>query len=129
MTPFRFVPHTADIAVELTAADEAGLREAGIEALRELLVGTSTVRALEERPIEPGAGEPGDRLVRFLGDALYLWDTERFVPARAGGAGVLGEAFDPARHRAEREVKAVTHHGTGVRRDAAGLRATIVFDV
>ncbi|MGH9260654.1 MAG: archease [Acidimicrobiales bacterium] len=129
MTPFRFVPHTADIAVELSAADEAGLREAGIEALRELLVGTSDVRPLEERPIEPGPGEPGERLVRFLGQVLSLYDTERFVPARAGGAGVLGEPFDPARHRAEREVKAVTHHGAAVLRDARGLRVTIVFDV
>ncbi|MGH7644861.1 MAG: archease [Gemmatimonadales bacterium] len=123
------MPHTADVAVELSAADEAGLRDAGIEALRELLVGTSPVRALAERPTEPGEGEPVERLVRFLAEVLYLYDTERFVPARAGGAGVLGEPFDPARHRAEREVKAVTYHGAAVRRDAGGLHATIVFDV
>src|SRR5438128_2503138 len=100
MTPYRFVPHTADIAVELVAPDEAGLRAAGIDALRELLVGTSAVRALEERPIEPQGLDPTERLVRFLAEALYLYDTERFVPARAGRAGVLGEPFDPARHEA-----------------------------
>ena len=129
MTPYRFVPHTADIAVELWAADEAGLREAGIEALRELLIGTSPVRALEERPIEPRGGAPAERLVHFLREALYLYDAERFVPARAGPAGVLGEPFDPARHTAAREVKAVTYHGAEVHRDADGLRAMIVFDV
>jgi len=129
LTPFRFVPHTADIAVELWAADEAGLREAGIAALRELLVGISPVGALQERPIEPRGGEPAERLVHFLREALYLYDAERFVPARAGPAGVLGEPFDPARHTAAREVKAVTYHGVEVRRDADGLRAMIVFDV
>src|SRR3989442_15564920 len=66
MTPHRFVPHTADVAVELVAPDEAGLRAAGIDALRELLVGSSTVRAQEERPIESRGRDAGERLVRFL---------------------------------------------------------------
>ena len=131
MTPYRFVPHTADIAVELVAPDEAGLRAAGLDALRELLVGSSAVRALEERPIESRGKDAGKRLVRFLAGALYLYDAERFVPARAGPAGVLGEQFDPTRHTAAREVKAVTHHDATVQRDdqGGGLRATLVFDV
>src|SRR5947208_1475037 len=69
------------------------------------------------------------RLVRFLGDVLYLYDTERFVPDRVSPAGISGEPFDPARHHALREVKAVTYHGAAVRRDGAGYGATIVFDV
>lgn len=129
MTPFRFIPHTADVAVELIAADEAGLREAGVEALRELLVGESPVRALAERPIEPRGADAAERLVNFLREVLYLYDAERFVPARAGPAGVFGEPFDPARHRAEPEVKAVTFHGAEVRLEPSGLRATIIFDV
>jgi protein archease len=127
--PYRLVPHTADIAVEIVAPDESGLRAAGIDALRELLVGSSPVLALEERPIEPEGREIAERLVRFLEEALYLYAVEQFVPGRAGPAGVVGEPFDPARHTALREVKAVTYHGATVRRDGAGLRATLVFDV
>jgi SHS2 domain-containing protein len=127
--PYRLLPHTADIAVELRAPDEPGLREAGVEALRELLVGDSPVRALAERPIEPRGADAAERLVHFLGEALYLYDTERFVPARAGPAGVLGEPFDAARHVGVREVKAVTYHGAEVRRDAGAFAVTIVFDV
>lgn len=123
------MPHTADIAAELRAADEAGLRAAGLEALRELLVGDSPVRALAERPIEPRGADAAERLVHFLGEVLYLYDTERFVPARAGPAGVLGEPFDPARHTAVREVKAVTHHGAEIRRAPEGLGITVIFDV
>jgi SHS2 domain-containing protein len=126
---YRLVPHTADIAAELRAADEPGLRAAGIEALRELLVGDSPVRALAERPIEPRGADAAERLVHFLGDVLYLYDTERFVPARATPAGVLGEPFDAARHHAQREVKAVTHHGAQIRQENDGLHAIIVFDV
>ena len=100
-----------------------------MDALRELLVGESPVAPVEERPIDRRGADPTERLIHFLADVLYLYDTERFVPARAGPAGVLGEPFDPARHTAAREVKAVTHHDATVRRDDRGLRATLVFDV
>ena len=129
MTPYRFVPHTADVAAELRAESELGLYQAGVDALRNLLVGTSPVRSLEQRPIAVRGTDPTERLVRFLGDVLYLYDTERFVPDRVSPAGLSGEPFDPARHHALREVKAVTYHGAAVLRDAAGCRATIVFDV
>ncbi len=129
MTPYRFVPHTADVAAELRAESELGLYQAGVDALRELLLGTSPVRSLEERPIAVRGADPTERLVRFLGDVLYLYDTERFVPDRALPLGVSGEPFDPARHHALREVKAVTYHGAAVLRTGEGYRATIVFDV
>ncbi|MGH7569149.1 MAG: archease [Gemmatimonadales bacterium] len=130
MTPFKFVPHTADIAVELTARDEPGLYQAGLDALRTLLVGESEVVPREERAIEVGADDPGERLVRFLSEVLYLYETERFLPARTLPAGIAGEPFDPSRHAALREVKAVTYHGADVRRAPDGaLQATIVFDV
>jgi len=129
VTPYRFVPHTADVAAELRAESEVGLYQAGVDALRELLVGTSPVRSLEQRPIAVRGADPTERLVRFLGDVLYLYDTERFVPQRALPLGVSGEPFDPARHHALREVKAVTYHGAAVLPDGDGYRATIVFDV
>src|SRR3989454_12771845 len=77
MTPYRFVPHTADIAVELVAPDEAGLRAAGLDALRGLLLGSSAVRALEERPIEAPGKDAGERPVRFLRAPPSLSDAGR----------------------------------------------------
>lgn len=129
MAPFRFVPHTADIAVELQAPDETGLYQAGVDALRELLVGTSSVAAREERAIGRRGGDPAERLVHFLSDVLYLYETQRFVAVRVTPSGIAGEPFDPARHEAQREVKAVTHHGARVEREGSGYRATIIFDV
>jgi SHS2 domain-containing protein len=130
LTPYRFLPHTADIAVELRADDETGLYQAGVDALRELLVGTSPMQPVEERLIQPRGTDPTERLIHFLADVLYLYDTERFVPLRVTATGVAGVPFDPATHHAEREVKAVTHHGAEVRTDADGrLRATVIFDV
>jgi protein archease len=129
LTSYRFVPHTADVAVELRAPSERGLYQAGLDALRELLVGTSPATSVEERQIEPRGTDPTERLIHFLADVLYLYDTERFVPVRVTPTGVAGERFDPATHQAEREVKAVTHHGAAVEHHADGWRATIIFDV
>jgi SHS2 domain-containing protein len=129
LTPYRFLPHTADVAVELLARSELGLYQAGLDALRELLVGASLVTPAVERAIEPRGADPTERLIHFLADALYLWDTERFLPAKVTSSGIAGEPFDPARHQAQREVKAVTHHGAEVRVEQGGYHTTIVFDV
>ena len=131
MTPYRFVPHTADVAVELRARSELGLYQVGLDALRELLVGTSPVTPAVERAIEPRGADPTERLIHFLTDALYLWDTDRFLPAKVTASGIAGETYDPAKHQAQREVKAVTRHGAEVRvaEGEGGYHTTIVFDV
>src|SRR2546428_13076742 len=68
VTPSRFAPHTADVAAELRAESELGLYQAGVDALRELLVGTSPVRSLEERPIPVRGADPTERLPPLPGD-------------------------------------------------------------
>jgi SHS2 domain-containing protein len=106
-----------------------GLYQAGVDALRELLVGASPVAPAEERPVELRGADPTERLIHFLADVLYLYDTERFLPAQVSPAGVAGETFDPDKHTAQREVKAVTHHGARVEQDETGYRTTVIFDV
>ncbi len=128
--PYRFFSHTGDAAVLLEAADEAGLRAAGVAALRELLVGDSPVAAALERPIRASGSDAAERLINYLREVLFLYDAERFVPAEASPEGVRGEPFQADRHRAIREVKAVTYHSAEVRRRGdGGLRATVVFDL
>ncbi len=128
--PYRFFPHTGDAAVELEASDEPGLRAAGVAALRELLLGDSPVASESERLISPSGRDSAERLIHFLREVLYLYDAEHFVPAEASPGGVRGEPFQAGRHRAIREVKAVTYHGVEVRRSDDGtLRARVVFDL
>ena len=128
--PYQFIPHTADVAAVLEAGTEDGLRAAGVAALRELLVGSSPVAPREQRVIPPRGADTGERVVHFLQDVLYAYDVDRFVPAGTTASGIEGETFDPERHEARPEVKAVTHHDAQVQRQRDGtLRITIVFDV
>jgi len=75
------------------------------------------------------------RLMGFLRELVYLYDVERFIPLGAAPdpearlVRLTGEGLDPARHRAERELKGVTYHGFLLERTPAGFRALVIFDV
>lgn len=132
----RLLAHTADLRAELTAADLAGLYVEAAALVRELLVGDSAVEPREERRFALDAldrGGESERFFRFVRELVYLADAEQFLPARAavegGDAIVAGERFDAARHRVERQIKAVTRHQFRCEPTAGGWRAEIVFDL
>ncbi len=129
---FEVLPHTADLRVAMRAASLEALYVAAGETVRRLLVGDSPVVESEEREVVLAGDDPGERFFRFVRELLFLYDSEGFLPARVvpgAPARVLGERFDPARHAAERQLKAVTRHGYELRREAGGYRAELLFDV
>lgn len=139
----RFLPHTADIMVELQAPTAEALFQEATAVVRSLVAGDSEVGCNLARPLSLGAEDLAELLFGFLRELLYLFSTESFVPARfepdrvdltrqgpAALAGtVFGEAFDPARHETQPEIKAVTRHGLEVVATEEGYRARILFDV
>jgi protein archease len=136
---YRYLPHTADLRVELTAPTLDALFGEATELARTLTAGeTVDVRSTAARHVSLAAVDPAELLFAYLRALLYLHATERFVPARmrlgrldATGleADVYGESFDPARHEAQPEVKAVTRHGLYVVRAPTGWRAEVVLDL
>lgn len=98
----------------------------------------AAVRPAERRAVQATAGSYEGLLVAWLNELLYLYEVEGFLMAgavihRLDGTGLaadlVGQPFDPARHRAAGHVKAVTWHGLEITRDAQGWRAPIVVDV
>lgn len=136
--PYRFLPHTADIRVALEAPDLATLYRDAVALVRELVVGASPVEPRTARTLAVAGADGAETLLNFLRDLLFAYETEAFVPAalevaaaeeRAVRGTVRGERFDPARHEAEPEVKAVTRHGLTLERTDGGWRAEVVFDM
>jgi SHS2 domain-containing protein len=136
----RLLAHTADLRAELAAPDLAGLCSEAVDLVREILVAESRVdtKATLTVPFLADAGSGdldalAESFFRFLRDLVYLADTQGFLPAmvvlHGGNAHVAGERFDPARHVAERQVKAVTRHGYRFEQTPGGLRAEVVFDL
>jgi SHS2 domain-containing protein len=139
----RFLPHTADILVELEAPDAEGIFHEATAVIRILVAGEQEARSRIARTIGLSGTDLTELLFEYLRELLYLFATETFVPARleidrldfsrqgpAALAGtVLGEPFDPERHQTQPEVKAVTRHGLEVTTTEEGFRARILFDV
>lgn len=129
----RYLDHTADLRAEIEAPDFEALLGEVVGLVREILVGDSPVEPRVERNVSLEETEPGERLFRFVRELVYLADTEGFLPAglrlEGAHASVAGETFDPARHVAERQVKAVTRHQFHCERGELGWRAGLVFDL
>lgn len=134
---FRLLPHTADLRVEVRAADFPSLCAASVEALFSLLTDRRKIRRTERRTIDSGAGPLEERLLSILRQALLLFSLDRFLVRDAGAimqsgrilAFVRGEPVDDTRHSAYREIKAVTAHALTVEEGPSGFTARFVLDV
>ena len=135
---YRVFDHTADLGVEVTGATLEELYAGAVFALFDLLTDLSAVRETEERTLTVEGDGPDDLLVNFLREVLYAWNGDRFLIRRCTIREVapgqltvllLGEPYDPVRHRIRMEIKAVTYHQASVSRTEAGWMARVVFDV
>lgn len=124
--------------MEIAAPNLESLYADATDLVRELVVGQSEVAASDVRQVAVAGADGAETFLAFLRELLFVFETEGFVPARfeaertdeRGVRGRLhGERFDPARHEAQPEVKAVTRHGLALERADAGWRAQVVFDV
>lgn len=133
---FRQVEHTADLALEMWAADEARLLVVAALALTALMTDGAEVAASAVVEVVVEGLDAEDRLVAWMNEVIYRATVDGFVVADAVvtlvGVGDLratlrGEAG--ARGRLQSEVKAATYHDLHIERDAKGCRAVVVLDV
>lgn len=135
---YRFLPHTADLIVEIEAPTLEGLFVEATSASRSLLAGDTPVAGAERRKISLSAPSAEELILQFVRELFTEFQLDTFVPAALEqlsitetGASVLlsGERFDPARHEPQPEVKAVTRHQLVVEETANGWRAVMVLDL
>lgn len=130
---YHLLPHTADLRAALAASSLDELYASSVALVREIIVGRSSVRTVQQRLIPWQVADPSERFFRFVRELLYLYDTEGFIPgtSRVEGHGVIvgGERFDPDRHESHHQIKALTRHGFAFERRADGYRAELVFDL
>jgi len=96
------------------------------------------VRATEERAVSASGADPTALVVAYLTELLDLEQQDGFIgraiearpignPPTAIVASVRGEPFDPGRHPAGIEVKAITFHELAI--DLALGRARVIVDI
>ena len=137
--PYKLLPDIAlaDIAFEAESASLRGLFEASGRAVSDIMVDRRTLRARERRTVELEAGDLDRLLYDFLTELIVMKDVDSLlfkdysvkVKDNTLSASLQGERIDRVRHRLRNDVKAVTMHMFGVRREGRRWRATVVLDI
>ena len=136
--PYRLFEHTADLGVEIYGTDEGDLFRNAAGALLDILTDARLVHARDQWEICAEGGDPEELLVNFLREILYKFNGEGLllkecVISEIGNnhvkGTVKGEPFVPGRHGMNMEIKAVTYHGTEIRKTDEGWTGRVVLDV
>jgi SHS2 domain-containing protein len=138
---FGFFDHTGDIGIDIDAPDLRSLFADAAAAFSETITARESLPHAATLEISVAAEELDVLLVEWLGDLLYRFDTDGWLPhhadvdvSRSAGhwtlrARLAGGRIDPERHEIRVLVKAVTYHALEVR--AAGDRwlARVILDI
>ena len=128
----RWIDHTAELEVELTAPTAEAVFGEAVVAIAELL-GGGTGAGAGTRTVEVEASDRAALLAAFVEELVFLAESDRLI-ATAARAVTLGDG----RVRAEVEfeegdpphlVKAVTYHRLAFEQGEGGYHATAVLDV
>jgi SHS2 domain-containing protein len=135
---YTILEHTADIGFEALGDSPHDLFAHAADAFYAIAAEPVEVHEVDEYPLVLSGANYPDLLVNFLSELLYLFDANRFVPARVAidrlgpetlDARLIGEPRDPARHPWRLIVKAVTYHGLEVTSYAGTWRARVFLDI
>jgi SHS2 domain-containing protein len=135
---FREIDHTADLGIEVEAADLPQLFSAAGEAFFGLIVDPTGVEPKEEISVSAKGDGWEELLHAWLCELLAQFNLRGFVgkscqanavePGRVE-ARFQGESLDLKRHRFYTEIKGVTYHGLKVWQEAGKWHARVIFDV
>jgi len=135
---FKLLEHTADIGIEATAGCREQLAAQTGLGLRLLLYGDAYADPLLAEEIHADGQTAAETLVNWLNELLFVLTEKQLVPAGIDitsfnenriVATVSGEHFDPEKHQALREIKAVTHHQARVFHENRHWKATVFLDL
>ncbi len=138
MKPYKVFNHTADLGIEVFGKTEKDVFSRAAFAVFDLMADLRFVRPVLKRPITVEGADREDLLVNYLREVLYLFTGKKIllkvfkigeIDGHQLKGEVMGEVFDPARHRLKREIKAVTYHRAEVRETPEGWRGRVILDV
>jgi len=132
---YIIIDHEADIGLEIYGKSMEELFVNAVDGLFSLIVDAKDVKPEKGKRFDTSAN--GETLIVFLNELLYMWETEGFIPVdfalkidnKKVAGTVIGGIFDPAKHTAKQEVKAVTYHGFSISKNENGFVARIILDV
>ena len=130
--------HTGDLGLIVYGRDLPELFTHAAWAMFDQISDATTIRPQQTTTVHLEGTDLADLLVRWLGELLYLYDTQRFMCCTATFstleatqlvATAWGEPFDVTRHPVDTEIKAVTYHQIAVEQTTDRWQARVIFDL
>jgi SHS2 domain-containing protein len=136
---YNELEHTADVGMELTAGSLTEAFEQAAAAMFDLICDLDGVDTRVRRVVVVRArkNDLENMMVRWLGELLFLFGSERLVFSRFDirsltdetlEAHIEGEVFDPSRHTIRADIKAVTYHELAVEQRGDRWCVRVIFD-
>jgi len=138
---FKFVDHTADIAVDAEADTIEELFIISAQAWKESVFGESIIEEKEKKKIDIAERDTELLLVKFLDELNFLFQAKKWACGSIKeiiikknkewylSALILGELFKEKKHSVNAEIKAVTFHQLEIRNISGKYSTRIVFDI
>ena len=132
---YEEIEHTADVGIRAYGRSLDELFANAAEGMFSLIADLGAVKPVGEIEVRLQADDLPTLFLRWLGELLYLHETQRFLfsafEARVVGTSLegraRGEAIDKERHELKLVIKAVTRHRLTV--DADKGVAEVIFDI
>jgi SHS2 domain-containing protein len=130
---FEEISHTADWSLRVWAPDLPSLFAQAAEGMYWLMQLRLEDHPRVERSLEVRGPDAESLLVAFLGELLYLGESEGLgfdqFAIHLHDSRLLAQVQGARIHEQQKEIKAVTYHNLVVIESSAGVSTTIVFDV
>jgi SHS2 domain-containing protein len=136
--PYQTIDHTADLGIEVRAANGKDLFREASRALSELLCGPRPFVATGEVRIAVAGLDWPDLMINWLRELLYLFNGKNVIVGPVDIQALTEFALEAvvpvdntgcAPHDRDNEIKAVTYHQLQVEIRADGWRARVIFDI
>jgi SHS2 domain-containing protein len=130
--PFRWVEHTGEVELELEAESEEEVFLEGLLALADLLADDPRGEPRSRR-VSLEARDHATLLAEWLGELVYLSETDGFLPEEASDLALEGNrltATIEGRSATPRNlVKAITLHRLALEQEDGRWRGRVILDV
>jgi SHS2 domain-containing protein len=133
---FTELPHTADVRIRVTSESLEGLFSEAAVAMMTIMYGRADPGNVQ-RTISVDADSTEDLMMDFLSEVLFVSEVDGLVFSSVAvsvsgnrlTSTLLGEPFDPRKHRAGTEIKGVSYSGLSILKEDDGYVLDILFDV
>jgi SHS2 domain-containing protein len=135
---FEIMDHTADVGIIAYGTDIEELFCNAALALFSLITELESIQEKVHLSLKVSSDERDSLLVEWLNELIYFFDAKHILFNRFDiesltqnelKATCHGEAFDPAKHKIKRGVKAATYHMLRLDKNNDGYKAQIILDI